>query len=90
MTKDTIRTGIVWAAAIIAFLAGIGLCIGGFYVPPTGKIDGTVLTATGEFLAFFGSVFGIEEITKVQIAKIRAVSGKKKNNDKEDSEIYDL
>ena len=34
-TKDII----VWVAAIIAFLTGIGLCIAGFYTPPIG--DGT-------------------------------------------------
>lgn len=62
---------IVWVAAIIAFLAGIGLCIAGFIVPPAGVISGSVLTATGEFLTFFGSVFGIGEFTKVQIEKIK-------------------
>ena len=49
-TKDII----VWVAAIIAFLTGIGLCIAGFYAPPIGDINGSVLTATGEFLTFFG------------------------------------
>lgn len=62
---------IVWVAAIIAFLTGIGLCIAGFYVPPTGQIDGSVLTATGEFLTFFGSVFGIGKYTEIQIEKIK-------------------
>ena len=62
---------IVWVAAIIAFLAGIGLCIAGFYVPPTGEIDGSVLTATGEFLTFFGSVFGIGKYTEIQLEKIK-------------------
>lgn len=69
------RKLIVWIAAIIAFLTGIGLCIAGFYVPPMGSIDGTVLTATGEFLTFFGSVFGIGEYTRIQIAKIKKESG---------------
>lgn len=62
---------IVWVAAIIAFLTGIGLCIAGFYVPPTGEIDGSVLTATGEFLTFFGSVFGIGKYTEMQLEKIK-------------------
>ena len=66
-TKDII----VWVAAIIAFITGIGLCITGFYVQPTGKIDGSVLTATGEFLTFFGSVFGIGKYTEIQIEKIK-------------------
>ena len=62
---------IVWVAAIIAFLTGIGLCIAGFYAPPAGEIDGSVLTATGEFLTFFGSVFGIGKYTEIQIEKIK-------------------
>lgn len=62
---------IVWVAAIIAFLTGIGLCIAGFYAPPTGEIDGSVLTATGEFLTFFGSVFGIGKYTEIQMEKIK-------------------
>ena len=62
---------IVWIAAIIAFLTGIGLCIAGFCVPPQGEISASVLTATGEFLTFFGSVFGIGEYTKIQIAKLK-------------------
>lgn len=67
-TKDII----VWVAAIIAFLTGISLCIAGFIVPPQGEISASVLTATGEFLTFFGSVFGIGEYTKVQIEKIKS------------------
>lgn len=71
MKKNNIRVFIVWTAACIAFLTGIGLSIAGFYVPPTGVISGSVLTLVGEFLTFFGAVFGIGEYTKVQIEKIR-------------------
>ena len=66
-TKDII----VWVAAIIAFLTGIGLCIAGFYAPPIGDINGSVLTATGELLTFFGSVFGIGEFTRIKIEQIK-------------------
>lgn len=62
---------IVWVAAIIAFLTGIGLCIAGFIAPPAGVISGSVLTATGEFLTFFGSVFGIGKYTEIQLNKIK-------------------
>lgn len=70
MTKENTRTIIIWVAAIVAFIVGVGLCITGFLVPPTGVISGSVLTATGEFLSFFGAVFGIGEFTKIQLAKI--------------------
>lgn len=72
------RDIIVWIAACIAFLTGIGLCIAGFIVPPQGDISGSVLTATGEFLTFFGSVFGIGEYTKLQIEKIKYTNKEEK------------
>lgn len=58
-------------AAIVAFLVGIGLTVAGFYVPPVGVISGSVLTAFGELLTFFASVFGIGKFTEVQIEKIK-------------------
>lgn len=73
MNRDKVRLTIVWSAAIIAFLTGIALAIAGFYVPPEGEIDGSVLTIVGEFLTFFGSVFGIGEYARVQMAKIKSV-----------------
>ena len=36
----------------IAFIVSIGLIVGGFFVPPVGVIDGSVLTATGILSAF--------------------------------------
>lgn len=74
MTKSEKRDIIVWIAACIAFLTGIGLCIGGFFVPPMGVISGSVLTALGEFLTFFGSVFGIGEYAKIQMKKLDKTS----------------
>lgn len=65
-TKDII----IWVVSIILLTVGVGLTICGFICPPVGVIDGSVLIALGEFLTFFGSVAGIAEYTKVQIAKI--------------------
>ena len=64
-------------AAIVAFLVGIGLTVAGFCVPPVGVISGSVLTALGELLTFFASVFGIGKFTEVQIEKIKNVNKKK-------------
>lgn len=58
-------------AAIVAFLVGIGLTIAGFCVPPVGIISGSVLTALGELLTFFASVFGIGKFAEVQIERIK-------------------
>jgi len=37
---------------VICFFVSVGLIIGGFFVPPVGVIDGSVLTAVGELLLF--------------------------------------
>lgn len=42
-----------WPVMVIAAVA-LALIIGGFLVPPTGVIDGSVLTATGELIAIMG------------------------------------
>ena len=36
----------------ICFFVSVGLIVGGFFVPPMGVIDGSVLTAIGEILLF--------------------------------------
>jgi hypothetical protein len=36
----------------LSFFVSVGLIVGGFFVPPMGIIDGSVLTATGELLLF--------------------------------------
>ena len=81
MKNTKIRDIIVWVAACIAFLTGIGLCIAGFCVPPHGEISGSVLTATGEFLTFFGSVFGIGEFTRMKIEEIKRTNPNTNDND---------
>lgn len=79
--KESLRTQIVWTAAVIAFLVGIGLTIAGFVVPPTGAIDGTVLTALGELLTFFGACFSIGEYTKIQLAKLKRAGNGEDNEE---------
>lgn len=39
-------------ATIILAVISVGLIIGGFYVPPTGVIDGSVISAVGELMGF--------------------------------------
>lgn len=78
MNGNNTKTFIVYIAACIAFITGIGLCIAGFIVPPTGVISGSVLTALGELLTFFGSVFGIGEYTRIQIERIKRTKAEDK------------
>lgn len=46
----------------ICFIVSILLIIGGFFVPPTGVIDGSILTAVGELLLFPTLLYGFRAI----------------------------
>ncbi len=52
------KTQIILSILLVAF--GVGLITTAFFVPPTGVIDPTVLTAFGEILTFAGSLIGID------------------------------
>lgn len=62
--KDTeskerrMRVQLVMAVVLVAF--GCGLIATAFFVPPTGEIHPSVLTAFGEILTFAGAVIGID------------------------------
>lgn len=45
-------------AAIVLSAISVALIVGGFFVPPMGVIDGSVLTAVGLLLAF-GALFAV-------------------------------
>lgn len=47
---------------LVCFFVSVGLIIGGFFVPPTGVIDGSVLTAVGELLLFPTLLYGFRAI----------------------------
>lgn len=46
----------------VCFLVSLSLIIGGFFVPPMGVIDGSVLTAVGELIAFPTLLYGFRAI----------------------------
>ena len=46
--KATVGNPVFW----VSFALCAGLIIAGFIVPPTGVVDGSVLTAVGELFAF--------------------------------------
>lgn len=46
----------------LCLATSIGLVLAGFLVPPTGKIDGSVLTAVGELFAFAALAVGAHAI----------------------------
>ena len=47
---------------IVCFFVSVGLIIGGFFVPPMGIIDGSVLTAVGELLLFPTLLYGFRAV----------------------------
>lgn len=46
----------------ICFFVSVGLIVGGFFVPPMGVIDGSVLTAVGELLLFPTLLYGFRAV----------------------------
>lgn len=43
---------------VVCLAVSIGLIIGGFLMPPKGVIDGSILKAVGELIAFAALAFG--------------------------------
>lgn len=46
----------------VCFFVSVGLIVGGFFVPPMGVVDGSVLTAVGELLLFPTLLYGFRAI----------------------------
>lgn len=61
-------------ADIIAFfvclVASIGLAVGGFFAPPMGVIDGSVITAIGMLLGFATLAVGAQAIKDGRPARV--------------------
>lgn len=51
-----------WLITIICFAVSVLLLVGAFLVPPTGVIDGSVLTAVGELVLFPVIIYGFRAI----------------------------
>ena len=63
--KETDGTRSFWLSRftfVICFFVSVGLIIGGFFVPPMGAIDGSVLTAVGELLLFPTLLYGFRAL----------------------------
>lgn len=69
--KDQKQRAAYWTA-VMAFIAGWGLTIAGFCVPPVGEISGSVLAVLGEALVYAASVFGVTLYFNNQMAKFKA------------------
>lgn len=58
--------------AVTAFVAGWGLTIAGFIIPPEGEVSDSVLWILGQALIYTASVLGIGMYFKNQMVKFRA------------------
>ena len=54
----------------ITLVVALGLMIGGFFVPPMGEINGSVLTGVGLLFLWPALAFGCKAIEEGNIAKI--------------------
>lgn len=55
----------------LTLTVSISLIIGGFLCPPTGEIDGSVLTATGELFAWAALALLGKALADGKVARIR-------------------
>ena len=70
MTKET-RTDIQVFTAIGMLVAGVGLSIAGFIVPPTGEISDSVPMFTAQCLVYAGSALGINVYINSKFSDIK-------------------
>lgn len=68
MVLKTMNRKVFW----VCLIASLSLIVGGFFVPPLGVIDGSVLTAVGEILGFVALnvlLLGLDKGTDVTVRK---------------------
>ncbi len=69
MTKEQ-RTDIQIYSAIAMLVAGVGLTIAGFIVPPVGEISDSVLWFFAQCLIYAGSIFGVSVYVQHKFTEI--------------------
>ena len=70
--KDlNVKEKIAIITAIAAFIAGWGLTIAGFIVPPVGEVAESTLWILGQALVYASSVFGITGYFSSEATKLR-------------------
>lgn len=84
MKKET-RTDIQVFTAVAMLVAGVGLSIAGFVVPPTGEISDSVLMFTAQCLVYAGSALGINVYINSKFSDIkRQLTGNYHQNENDD------
>lgn len=70
MTKET-RTTYQVFSALGMLLAGVGLSIAGFIVPPVGEISDSVLWFFAQCLIYAGSIFGVSIYVQSKFTELK-------------------
>ena len=60
---------------IICLIVSVGMMVGGFFVPPLGIIDGSIITGVGELLAFAALAMVPSVISSAKSTKVTTRSG---------------
>lgn len=66
-----IKEKIAIISAVLAFVAGWGLTIAGFVLPPLAEISDAVLWVLGQSLIYAASVFGVTSYFSAETAKMK-------------------
>jgi len=66
-----IKTRVAYISAVVAFVAGWGLTIAGFIVPPLGLVSDSVLWILGQALVYSASVFGVALYTTGAVKQMK-------------------
>ena len=87
-----VKSKIAYITAIVAFIAGWGLTIAGFIVPPVGAVTDSVLWILGQALVYAASVFGVGMYVTSSVRGMKESIGRfmtdeKRKLEKEDEEI---
>ena len=60
---------------ILCLIVSVGMMVGGFFVPPLGIIDGSIITGVGELLAFAALAMVPSVISSAKSTKVTTRSG---------------
>ena len=63
------------ATFLLCLIVSVGMMVGGFFVPPLGIIDGSIITGVGELLAFAALAMVPSVISSAKSTKLTTRSG---------------
>ena len=69
--KMDIKQKFAICTAVVAFIAGWGLTIAGFIIPPKGEVSDSVLWILGQALVYTASVLGIGMYFNNELVNLR-------------------